>query len=107
MQTHVCPTHMLLLKETIKTNNKLMNYKCDVILISVLPPAGSLLSDSAALFGVYNIDCAGLAQPAGPQRAGPLSASPGPASLWSAPAALSGGLLSSRGMDETIKNARQ
>lgn len=74
---------------------------------SKLPPAGSLLLDSAAPFGVFDIDCGGLSQPAGPQRAGPLSAAPAPASLWSAPAALSGGLLSSRGMDETIKNARK
>lgn len=98
-----------------KRSNELMKRKCDILLFesvfshwsNKLPPAGSLLLDNAALFGVCDIDSAGLSQPAGPQCAGPLSAAPGPASLWSAPAALSGGLLSSRGMDETIKNAKE
>ena len=72
-----------------------------ITLISALPliqqpsPAGSPPSDNAAPFGVCDTDPAGPSQPAGPRRAGPLAAGPGPASLWSAPAALSGGPLSS------------
>lgn len=72
-----------------------------------LSPAGSPPSDNVALLGVCDIDPAGLSQPAGPQRAGLLSAAPRPASLWSAPAALSGGPLSSKGINETIKNAKE
>lgn len=72
-----------------------------------IPPADSLPSDSAARFGVCETDHVGLSRHAGARHAGPLSAAPGPASLWTAPAALCEDPLSNIGMDGAIRESAQ
>lgn len=95
MQTHLFPACRL--KTLVKVAiNKQKWQSFRWLIEQTSSPAGSLLSYIAVRFGVCDIDSAGLSQPAGPQRAEPLSAAPGPAALWSAPATLSGGLQSIR-----------